>query len=985
MNGEEEEWAIRARGLTKIYPGSNASDSLRTIANRLLRRSPSGPRALDAIDLDIRPGEALGIIGRNGSGKSTLLKMLAGALQPSMGSVALRGRVGTLLDLGSGIHPEYTGAENALVLGMLSGLSRAEVRQRMQAIREFSGLGETFDHPVKTYSAGMSLRLGFSAAIHAEPEILLIDEALAVGDAFFQQRCLARMRTLREHGTTIVLVSHDPSAIISLCDRAIWLEQGRVSADGTPADVIKRYLAARYRDNCELDAPLASADSDGALAPGDTEAEQSSIEIPVAAPLVGPVDRFGDGRAHVVGFEVRDATEQPTTGASAGAALSVVISIRASARLESPLVGFTLRNRLGDVVTATNTELEGRQLPPLDVDDEMTLAFEFPWPSLASGPFAISPAIAEGRILSHQMCDWVENAWVLDSVNAHGLFGWLSLDAVRVVGGVVGGGLHGARELQGEPLAETCVSAAGGEARIEFALESPPGPIVERNQVTQDGELFLSGWCFATTGEAVRLTARIGDGEPRSIVANGFREDVGRVHVGVPGANRSGFGVLVPVPSRPGPALCQIEATIDDHARTVAQIELDVPAPLRVFPSPVPIRPRPRPRAGARRNLLFVSHNLNLEGAPRSLFEIAKGLDDTRFEGRLWCPAKGPLAAEWSAIDVPIHHLGWDASLATEDDFDAQVRRLAGRASVWKSDLIVANTLETYWAVHVAAELGRPSVWIVRESEPPDAYFHARLPTPIAERALAALELADRVVFVADATRRLFRDQLDAGRDALIPNGLDLARFDLSTIAGRRVEIRRELGIGDDKPLLLCVGTTCVRKAQLELIRSLGILRDSHPGFHCVFLGAIEGDYLESMRSAIMELGLDASVSLREHVSDARPFFAAADIAICNSYQESLPRVVLEAMAFGKPVVASRVFGIPELIRDETDGLLVEAGDIESLAKALDRLLADPPLAMKLGASGRERVRTGFSLADRVRDYSALFDDLLAPAKLPES
>ncbi len=977
MTRPEEDWAIRSRGLTKIYPGSNASASLRTIANRLMRRSPTGPRALDAIDLDVRPGEALGIIGRNGSGKSTLLKMLAGALQPSAGSVELRGRVGTLLDLGSGIHPEYTGAENALVLGMLSGLSRTEVRQRMPAIREFSGLGEAFDHPVKTYSAGMSLRLGFSAAIHAEPDILLIDEALAVGDAFFQQRCLSRMRTLRENGTTIVLVSHDPSAIISLCDRAIWLEQGRVSADGTPADVIQRYLAARYRDNCELDAPLATADSDEAFAPGDPEAEASRIEIPAAAPLVGPIDRFGDGRARVVGFEVRDATGQPTTVASAGAALSVVISIRAEARLDSPLVGFTLRNRLGDVVTATNTELEGRRLPALEVDDETTLAFEFPWPSLTSGPFALSPAIAEGSILSHRMCDWVENAWVLDSVNAHGLFGWLSLDAVRVVGGVS----RRAPDSQGEPP----VAATGIETHIEFALESPPGPMVERNQITQDGELFLRGWCFATTGEAVRLTARIGDGEPRSVVANGFREDVGRGHASVPGANRSGFGVLVPVPSSPGPALCRIEATIGDHSKTVAEIELDVPAPLRVSSAPATPRPSPRREPGARRNLLFVSHNLNLEGAPRSLFEIAEGLDDVRFERRLWCPAKGPLSTAWSAIDVPIHHLGWDASLVIEDDFDAQVRRLAGRASVWQPDLVVANTLETYWAVHVAAELGRPSIWIVRESEPPDAYFHARLPTPIAERALAALDLADRVVFVADATRSLFRDQLDAGRDALIPNGLDLARFDLSTIASRRVDIRRELGIANDTPLLLCAGTTCVRKAQLELIRSLGILRDSRPGFHCAFLGVIEGDYLESMRSAIAELGLDASVSLHEHVSDARPYFAAADVVICNSYQESLPRVVLEAMAFGKPVVASRVFGIPELIRDERDGLLVEAGDVESLAKALDRLLADPTLAAKLGASGRARVKAEFSLADRVRDYSALFDDLLAPAKPPES
>lgn len=437
---------ILAQGLTKIYPGASAAASLRTMARRLSKRPPVGPRALDAIDLCIHRGEALGIVGRNGSGKSTLLKLLAGALRPTSGELRMQGRVGTLLDLGAGIHPEYTGEENALVLGMLAGLSRSEVRERLPAIREFSGLGEAFDHPAKTYSSGMSVRLGFSAAIHSSPDVLLIDEALAVGDAFFQQRCLARMRRLREEGTTIVLVSHDPSAILSLCDRALWLEHGRVSADGAPAEVIARYLAARYRDDCALDAPLEP------IAPVDSSTAAGSEEesLRPARPLDRYDERFGDGRARVVGVEVRDAAGETITTVRPGARVTVVITVVGHERVTLPLVGFTLRNRLGDVITATNSELEGIRLPELEAGSELDVAFHLVWPALSSGPVSLSPAVAEGSIVSHRMGDWVENVLILECENPRALFGWLSLEGVRTTQGRLRSKFEDSSDASGE-------------------------------------------------------------------------------------------------------------------------------------------------------------------------------------------------------------------------------------------------------------------------------------------------------------------------------------------------------------------------------------------------------------------------------------------------------------------------------------------------------------------------------------------------------
>ena len=325
---------IRVEELSKVYPHPSAAGLLANFGRKLLSRPPSGTCALSGVSFLVEAGGALGVVGRNGSGKSTLLQVLAGALRPTTGAIEIEGRIGTLLDLTAGINPEYTGVENALVLGMLAGLSRADVQDRLEAIRAFSGLGEAFDRKVKGYSSGMTMRLGFSAAVHSDPQVLLIDEALAVGDAFYQQRCLRRMRALRDEGVTIVLVSHDPSAVISLCDQAIWLEQGEIREAGPPREVLRRYLAARYQDPSDLSS---------ALEPIASLEEGASREIGRAAAIARMDERFGDGRAQVCGVELRDPDGTPRATVRPGEPVEAVMTVECASALANPLIGFTLR------------------------------------------------------------------------------------------------------------------------------------------------------------------------------------------------------------------------------------------------------------------------------------------------------------------------------------------------------------------------------------------------------------------------------------------------------------------------------------------------------------------------------------------------------------------------------------------------------------------------------------------------------------------
>lgn len=240
---EHERPAILLDGASKAYKIFHRRHT--TLKETLLRRRRSVYElrsVLDDMNLSVPSGQSLGVIGRNGAGKSTMLKVIAGLITPDQGTVTVRGRISTLLELGAGFQGEYSGQENIFLYAALMGLSRHFVQQRLDEIVEFSGIGQYLDNPVKTYSSGMYMRLAFAVAVHVDPDVLLIDEVLAVGDEAFQRKCFQRAVDLRRRGKTIVVVSHDLESIQRFCDRTIWVENGKIAADGSPPEVVARYL-----------------------------------------------------------------------------------------------------------------------------------------------------------------------------------------------------------------------------------------------------------------------------------------------------------------------------------------------------------------------------------------------------------------------------------------------------------------------------------------------------------------------------------------------------------------------------------------------------------------------------------------------------------------------------------------------------------------------------------------------------------------------
>lgn len=408
--------AIEARDLCKTYGSFATSWPWRSTV-------PAHPVLCD-LNLFLRCGDSLGVIGRNGSGKTTLLRLLAGALSPTKGEVRVEGRVATLLDLGAGMDPDFSGRENALLLGVLAGASRRSMQRALPEVHRFSGLGEAFDSPVRTYSSGMTLRLAFAAAIHTDPDVLLIDEVLAVGDAFFQHRCLHRIRQLQSRGCTVVLVTHDLPAVLEFCRECLWLEAGRVAAHGDVRDVVRRYESARFSDPVCLDEPLTE------ILPCAERSDDS--EVVEARNLRNIDERVGDGRARIEGVELRDSNGQVLSTPYPGREFKIVVTVRALQAVKSPIVGFILRDRLGGVLGGENTTHAGYVLPPLERGNRITVEFGLQWPSVATGSFAVCPAIADGSLDEHRVCDWIENAWILEVANPTVRYGWLDLGPVGI-------------------------------------------------------------------------------------------------------------------------------------------------------------------------------------------------------------------------------------------------------------------------------------------------------------------------------------------------------------------------------------------------------------------------------------------------------------------------------------------------------------------------------------------------------------------------
>jgi ABC-type polysaccharide/polyol phosphate transport system ATPase subunit len=351
--------------------------------------------ALRDITFSLERGEILGLVGPNGCGKSTLLQIVCGILPPTNGRVVTQGRVAALLELGAGFNPEFTGRENVFLNGEIMGLSRAQIERAFPLITAFADIGEFIHRPVKEYSSGMYVRLAFSTAIHVEPDILIVDEALAVGDAVFANRCVRKFEELKQRKVTVLFVSHDLGLVKNLSDRAILLVGGRIEAEGSPRDVINRYIGL------VLEKQKRDADRTG---PRDLQGSY----------------RHGDGASEIVEIQLLNARRQPAQALASGERATVRVRSLFHRAKSDPMVGILIRTRIGMDVYGTNTRLEQVELGEFIAGDELEIEFRFDcWLTPQEYTLTVATQNADGS--SH---DWVDDAIafeVIDSKTAAGV------------------------------------------------------------------------------------------------------------------------------------------------------------------------------------------------------------------------------------------------------------------------------------------------------------------------------------------------------------------------------------------------------------------------------------------------------------------------------------------------------------------------------------------------------------------------------------
>jgi lipopolysaccharide transport system ATP-binding protein len=355
--------AIAVQGLGKRFR-QYRGDHPRTLKEALLsglRRSPPEQDfwALRDLTFAIEAGHMVGIVGPNGAGKSTLLRLIGGVVQPDEGQVTVNGQIGALLDLGAGFHPDLTGRENVFVNGVISGLTRQDIARRFDSIVDFAELAEFIDSPLRTYSTGMQLRLGFAVAVHTDPEILLIDEILAVGDLAFQRKCIDRIVQFRDEGRTVVLVSHDPGSIQELCDEALWLRKGKVAAYGPAKGIVDQYVK-------EMSAETRRR----------TPALHPTMRTSTGIELRANENRFGSMEMEIIDVQLLDAADQSVSEVPSGETLRVQIMFLAPEPIQSPIFGITVSLEDATICYDTSTAAMGIETPTVQGEGQITLHIE---------------------------------------------------------------------------------------------------------------------------------------------------------------------------------------------------------------------------------------------------------------------------------------------------------------------------------------------------------------------------------------------------------------------------------------------------------------------------------------------------------------------------------------------------------------------------------------------------------------------------------
>ncbi len=378
--------------------------------------------ALNHLSFQVKKGETVGIIGTNGSGKSTILKIITGVLSPTTGEVKVKGNISALLELGAGFNSDYTGIENIYMNGTMMGFSKKEMDRKLQDILDFADIGDFVYQPVKTYSSGMFVRLAFALAINVEPEILIVDEALSVGDVFFQSKCYRRMEEIRQRGTTILMVTHDMGSIIKYCDRVVLLNKGNFVAEGAPGHMVDLYKKILANQMDALKDELEEMNDFSGEKSGKPKKAEGLMKEKLT--INGNRTEYGDGRAEIYDLGLLDARGNVTNLLLKGENFTIRERIRFYAPIQAPIFTYTIKDKKGTELSGTNTMFEGTDIRPVKDGDEYEVSFTQKM-TLQGGEYLLSMSCTGfemgEHVVYHRLYD-VANITVISNKNTVGVY-----------------------------------------------------------------------------------------------------------------------------------------------------------------------------------------------------------------------------------------------------------------------------------------------------------------------------------------------------------------------------------------------------------------------------------------------------------------------------------------------------------------------------------------------------------------------------------
>lgn len=427
MERRETDYAITVKDVTKIYRlYDKPIDRLKESLNLLHKEYHKKFYALNHITFEVKKGETVGIIGTNGSGKSTVLKIITGVLSPSAGEVEVAGTVSALLELGAGFNMDYTGIENIYMNGTMMGFSRKEMEAKLADILDFADIGDFVYQPVKTYSSGMFVRLAFALSINVEPDILIVDEALSVGDVFFQSKCYRRMEEIRKKGTTILMVTHDMGSIIKYCDKVVLLNKGNFVAEGGAGHMVDLYkkILANQLDalNEETDGMNDFSGDGGHKTVHEGRPDEGLMKEKLT--INSGRTEYGDGRAEIYDLGLFDERGNLTNLLLKGESFTITEKIRFHTEILSPIFTYTIKDKKGTDLTGTNTMFEGTEIKPVKAGDVYVVSFTQRM-TLQGGEYLLSMSCTgfeQGEhVVYHRLYD-VANITVISNKNTVGVY-----------------------------------------------------------------------------------------------------------------------------------------------------------------------------------------------------------------------------------------------------------------------------------------------------------------------------------------------------------------------------------------------------------------------------------------------------------------------------------------------------------------------------------------------------------------------------------